>query len=141
MRTRQGPGSIGLVWTMMLASCSLADGSRPDTPPVVTAPVAQVARSMVRLDSAADLERLRETNPDHYSRARKILASANAICSQQQGTAHPIRIGGAVPVCGELWKTSLPPKVRLFFQLDDIDYIALVSVTANPGEALRIGQR
>jgi hypothetical protein len=139
MRTCHGLAPLGLLCTMTLASCSLANGGNPDTPSVVTRTV--VPRSRVYLNSAADLERLRDTNLDHYLRAQQILASVNAICSQERGNAHPIHVGGALPVCGELWKTSLPPKVQLTFQLDDISYIAIVSVTADPGEALKIDQR
>lgn len=97
------------------------------------------AQTWVYLDGAADLEHLRETNLDHYLRARKILAAANEICRAGREETHFARFEAADPHCGNLWKTSFPPKKLLSFRLDDIHYVALVTVTANPGKAVKIG--
>jgi hypothetical protein len=110
---------------------SLPDWSLHSVPPPPSPPT----RAWVHLNGAADLERLRATHFNHYLRARKILAAANEIC--QPGPAHPIpaRFIKDYPNCGSsLWLTSNPPKKLLTFHLDDIGYIALVSVTVNGGK-------
>lgn len=84
----------------------------------------------VWLNGTADLEHLRETNLDHYLRARKILAAANELCAPGASRTYRARFDDADPRCEALmWMTSYPPKKLLSFHLDDIHYLALVSVT------------
>jgi hypothetical protein len=88
------------------------------------------------LDGIADLERLRATHFNHYLRARAILAAANEIC--QPGSARPYatRFEGDFVNCAGTWLTSFPPKKLLTFHLDDVGYIARVSVTVAAGGEL-----
>jgi hypothetical protein len=107
--------------------------SSPPSPPT---------RAWVHLDGATDLERLRATNFNHYLRAREILAAANEIC--QPGPAHtiPTRFAGDYPNCeSSMWLTSNPPKKLLTFHLDDVGYIALVSVTVGGGKLQELAAR
>jgi hypothetical protein len=91
-------------------------------------------RVWIHLNGVADLERLRANNFNHYLRAQSILAAANQIC--QPGPARPIlaRFDGDYLSCGGTWFTSNPPKKLLTFHLDDVGYIALVSVTVDGGK-------
>ena len=92
----------------------------------------------VHLDTAADLEHLRETNFFHYLRARKILAAANELCRPKPERAVRARFDGADPQCGSMWMTSLPPKKRLSFHLDGVHYVALVTVTDRIGKLVQV---
>ena len=93
---------------------------------------------VVTLNSAADLERLRHTNLPHYLRAQKIIAAANVICHPGSPGSSAARFDEPGPHCGELWLASNPPKKVLSFDLDDVHYIALVTVA--PVRALAAGK-
>ncbi|MGB6451554.1 MAG: hypothetical protein WBE92_12450 [Steroidobacteraceae bacterium] len=95
-------------------------------------------RMSVRRDGPADLEHLRETNVNHYLRAKKILAAANEICRPGPRQPYPVRFEGADPQCGAMWLTSYPPKKLLSFRLDHVQYIALVTITNLRGKVLKI---
>ena len=95
-------------------------GSAPSPPRIM---------EWVKLNSPADLQRLRETNFNHYLRARKILAAASEICQPGSAHAYTARFRSERPDCRSmLWMASNPPKKLLRFHLDDVGYIALVSV-------------
>ncbi len=92
-------------------------------------------RVWVHLNGAADLEHLRATNFNHYLRAKQILAAANEICQPGPIHAYPTRFEGEYLNCESMfWLTSNPPKKLLSFHLDDVGYIALVSVTISGGK-------
>jgi len=102
------------------------------TPPQPSSP------KVVYLDGAADLEQLRQTNLPHYLRAKKILASANEICRPKPDHTF-LALFGSDPHCAAMmWKTSLPPKKQLSFRLDDVQYIALVTITDATGKYVDI---
>ena len=107
--------------------------SRPSPPEPPT-------RMWVHLNGAADLERLRATNFIHYLRAQPILAAANEIC-QPVGLAHayPTRFEGNYLSCGGPFLMTNPPKALLKFHLDNVGYIALVSVRVKGGEFEFVG--
>jgi hypothetical protein len=91
------------------------------------------------VNGAADLEHLRATNFNHYLRAQPILAAANEICQPGPTHAYPTRFAGDYLNCESMfWLTSFPPKKVLVFHLDDVGYIALVSVTVSGGKAREI---
>ena len=95
------------------------------------APVDPVTlRPPVQLNSAADLNRLRETNPDHYARATRLMTAANTLCKPgepklQNTDARDIS-------CDMRLLTSNPPKRALSFTLDNTHYVAIVTITADP---------
>jgi hypothetical protein len=104
----------GVSWGQALSSAALP------SPPT---------RVWVHLNGVVDLERLRATNLNHYLRAQSILAAANEICQPGPTHSYPARFNGDYPTCqGAFWLTSNPPKKLLEFHLDDVGYIALVSV-------------
>jgi hypothetical protein len=126
MRRASGYALVGLFCAASLAGASPAKVAPPSP------------RTSVYLNSAADLEHLRESNFNHYLRAQKILAAANEICRPGKETTYFARFDGADPRClAMLWKTSNPPKKQLTFKLDDVRYIALVSVTDNPARIVK----
>jgi hypothetical protein len=86
--------------------------------------------AVVYLNGAADLERLRSSNPDHYWKAERILAAADHLC--RPGPAEVQYVGFDISdlACSRmLLKTSNPPKWQIAFRLDDTRYVALVTVT------------
>ena len=88
-----------------------------------------VLKPPVHLDSPVDLARLRETNPDHYARAARLLESANRLCNL--GALKLQNADGRDISCAMLLLTSNPPKRALSFMLDNTRYIAIVTITAD----------
>jgi hypothetical protein len=126
MRRAIGSALVGLLAATALSEGALGQARSSAPPP------APPTRIWVHLYGTADLEQLRATNFNHYLRARRILAAANEICQPGPPHTYPARFKGAYPNCESvMWLTSLPPKKRLTFHLDDVGYIALVSVTVS----------
>jgi hypothetical protein len=100
-------------------------------------PVAATPRpKTVYLYGAADLDHLRETNFNHYQRALRILANGEELCRPGLPSIEYAQFQATNLHCqASLLLTSLPPKKQLEFQLDDIRYIALVTIT---GDAPRL---
>ena len=129
MRGAIGSTAVGLLG-IILAGAATGQAMSSSAP----APLPPTHR-WVELNGPADLERLRATNFNHYLRAQAIIAAANEIC--QPGSAHPspTRFSSVHPNCQSmLWLTSNPPKKRLTFHLDDVGYIAVVTVTVSGGK-------
>jgi len=114
-------------WVCSAAVCS-AD---PVDPVVITPPV--------QLNSTAELARLRETNPDHYTRALRLMAAANTLC--KPGEPKLQNTDGRDISCGVLLLTSNPPKRALSFTLDNTHYVAMVAITADRPELMHADQR
>ncbi len=133
MRKAIGPAVLGLLLAVSWASLSA------ESPPAWK-PSGKV-QLIVSLNSAADLEHLRQTNVFHYRRAQRIIAAADVICHPGAPESLKARFDGA-PHCGALWMTSNPPKRVLSFDLDDVHYVALVKVTPvstiGPGKLLKV---
>jgi len=97
-----------------------------------------VWQSAVRLDTAEDLARLRATNPNHYARAKRLLAAANTLC--QPGRPKAQNADARDISCELLLLTSNPPKRRFSFTLDKTRYDALVTMTADQPKPLPLGR-
>jgi hypothetical protein len=89
----------------------------------------------VQLNSNADLARLRETNPEHYARAVRLMHAANTLCSP--GEPKLQNTDGRDISCAMLLLTSNPPKRALSFTLDNTRYVAIVTITADRPEPTR----
>ena len=77
----------------------------------------------------SSLDELRTTDPLHYAQAAKILAAAPQLCRfDGTGSVVPVADASDVHCLRSLIKTSLPPKWELRFRLDDVQFIALVTV-------------
>ncbi len=85
----------------------------------------------VHLDTPADLERLRTANTDHYARAVRLMAAADRLC--KRGEQKLQDTDGRDISCDMTLLTSNPPKRRVSFTLDETHYVAIVTITANPG--------
>lgn len=84
---------------------------------------------VVYLDDTASLAHLKATNPDHYARARGILAAANRLCRPGDPQVYFAQYHAEAIACARsTLYTSLPPKRRLSFRLDDTRYIAMVVI-------------
>jgi hypothetical protein len=92
----------------------------------------------VYLNSEADLNWLRATNPAHYARATQIMAAANKLCRPGAPESLLVKSNANDVSCSTmLLKTSNPPKRQIDFRLDDTRYIALVTITDNPPQLVR----
>jgi hypothetical protein len=91
-----------LVLTAWVCSASVCWADAPVDPVTI--------RPTVQLNSTADLDGLRKTNPDHYARAMRLMTAANTLCKP-----------------GE-------PKRALSFTLDNTRYVAIVTITADRPE-------
>lgn len=114
------------VSAVLLCSASASRGDGPVDPVAFEPPV--------HLDSAAELARLRETNPDHYARAVRLMAAANRLCNPGQPKLQ--NADGRDISCALLLLTSNPPKRALSFTLDTTRYVAIVTLTSDRPELL-----
>jgi hypothetical protein len=85
---------------------------------------------IVYLPGPSALAELATTNPEHYTRASKVIANAAQLCDAHVPPEHYYARFDARDVsCDrDLLKTSLPPQKVLSFTLDDTHYIAWVVV-------------
>ena len=148
MRKAIGAAVVGLLVATAVSGVCLGQAWSSSAPPprmpdfslrAVPPPPSPPTRIWVHLNGVADLERLRATNPNHYLRAQPILAAANEICQPGPAHAYPARFEDNYLSCGGPLLMSNPPKALLRFHLDDVGYIALVSVSVNGGEFQKIG--
>jgi hypothetical protein len=97
-----------------------------------------VIQPPIRLDTAAELARLRATNPDHYARAAHVIAAANVLCPPAAPKLQDAELDRSDAVCELLLlRTSNPAKREITFRLDGIRYAALVAITADPPKPVR----
>src|SRR6202034_3369909 len=128
MRRAIGSAVVGLLGVTALSGDSFGQAWSSAAPPSPS----PHTRIWVHLNGASDLEHLRATNFNHYLRAQRILAAANEICQPGPAHSYPARFNGDYLNCESMfWLTSNPPKKVLVFHLDDVGYIALVSVTVS----------
>jgi hypothetical protein len=119
--------------TLLALGMTLLAGSVLGQPPIETIAGALPASRTVYLDDAAALAELKATNPDHYARARGIMDAANHLCRPGPPNVHFARYQARDIACARYQVfTSLPPKRRLSFKLDDTLYIAMVVLTDHP---------
>jgi hypothetical protein len=86
----------------------------------------------VYLNGPSDLARLRQANPAHYARARRILAQANQLCRPGAGRLEAAAGASDLRCESALLRTSNPPKREIHFRLDAVRYVALVTLTDDP---------
>jgi len=79
------------------------------------------------------LAELRATNPNHYARAKRILAAANYLCRPRAADVYLAKFNARDLSCAWMQlMTSNPPKSQIRFRLDDTRYVAWVAITDNP---------
>lgn len=114
---------LALAFGLTAAAAALADDASLQAGP----------RHHIHLWGPVELDRLRTSNPDHYTRAEKILAAADRLCRPGPGHVQFAAAGGKDVSCyGMLLRTSNPPKLEIDFTLDDTRYSALIAVTDDP---------
>jgi hypothetical protein len=100
-----------------LSSVPLAVAEVPASPPTAT----------VYLNGASAWAALRASAPERYARARKIVAAANQICQPGPPKTYFAQFDARDVACERMQLfTSLPPKRRLSFRLEDTLYVAMV---------------
>jgi hypothetical protein len=104
------------------------------------APAAQTAQpTRVYLFGAADMEKLRQANPDHYARAQQIIAASDEICKPGKDEVHFAKFDAKDVSCQNMiLKTSNPPKREIGFTLDEVRYVALITLTDSEGKFRRV---
>jgi hypothetical protein len=109
-------------------------------PPAGTPSARPVPPQVLYLYGFADLERLKKANPDHYARAERIIAAAGALCRPGPDQVYFARFEARDISCeGALLRTSNPPKREIGFTLDDIRYVALITVREPPPRPTPLG--
>ena len=112
--------------TLALAGAAALSAAAADHP---LSSAATPPKQTVYLYGDASLEELRTSNPLHYARAAKILAAAPQLCRfDGSGNVVPIADAQDVHCLRGFIKPSLPPKWQLNFRLDDVQYIAIITV-------------
>jgi hypothetical protein len=90
---------------------------------------------VVYLNGLADLERLKSSNPDHHARAERIIAASEELCKPGPDQVRFAKFEAQSISCeGSLLRTSNPPKRQIAFTLDEVRYVALVTVKEAPPE-------
>ncbi len=127
MERAMGSAVLGLLCvSITLGTAAVAQAPSPSPDPVPAKPVPKT----VYLYAAADLEHLRDTNFNHYQRAQRIIAAGNKLCQPGPPTLQYSQFDAQDLHCESLLlKTSNPPKKQLEFRLDDVRYVALVTIT------------
>ncbi|MGN6453107.1 MAG: hypothetical protein ACTHL7_08585 [Steroidobacteraceae bacterium] len=116
---------------VLMCSASVCWAEAPADTGLLAAPI--------HLDSAADLEQLRKTNPDHYARALRLMNRAGELC--KPGAPKLQNADGRDISCAMLLLTSNPPKRQFSFTLDHTHYAAIVTITADRPQLMHADQR
>ena len=91
------------------------------------------AAGPIDLDIAANLEAVQRERPDHYAKIERILAEAPKHAMDTKGILRWMQTDFAAKDVRytDLVMTSLPPKKRLDFSLDNTAYTKIITVGAN----------
>ena len=99
------------------------------------APAAVKQPATVYLRGDQDLEKLKAANPDHYARAKILMAAADVVCKPGPLSVVPADAKAEDTSCANMMVlTSYPPKRTIGFTLDDVRYVAYVVLTQSAAE-------
>jgi hypothetical protein len=131
MRATQLVSIVPLLTASLLgAGAALADD---DAPAAVKLP------PTVYLRGDHDLEKLKQANPDHYARAKILMAAADVVCKPGPLATVPVEAKAKDASCANmLVLTSYPPKRTIDFTLDDVRYVAYVVLTESAAQFQRL---
>jgi hypothetical protein len=119
------------VIAVLAATAAIAEDSpapKPAAPP-----------SVVYLYGLNAMEQLKAANPDHYSRAERIIAAADELCKPGPEQVYYARFEAKEISCEAMMlKTSNPPKRQIGFTLDEIRYVALVTMTDTDARFIKV---
>jgi len=103
------------------------------------APAAVKQPSTVYLRGEQDLEKLKAANPDHYARAKILMAAADVVCKPGPLSVVPADAKAKDASCANMMVlTSYPAKRTIGFTLDDVRYVAYVVLTQSTAEFQRV---
>ena len=93
------------------------------------------AAGPIDLDIAGNLEAVQRERPEHYAKIERILAEAPKRAMDTKGVARWLQTDFAATDISytDLVMTSLPPKKRLEFTLDNTSYTKIVTQGASAG--------
>src|SRR5690349_20366776 len=95
--------------------------------------------AVIWLRGALDLEKLKESKPNHALRAQRIMADAEEICQPGPDQVHYARWASDDVRClGMILRTSFPAKREIGFTLDGVRYAALVEVKNGGGQIRQV---
>jgi hypothetical protein len=86
---------------------------------------AAIVTKMVDLDAPGAIEALQSQNPEHYARARAILATAKAAPRTDLARFIEVEFRASDVEC-IAWRVSDPPQLKVAFTLDSTRYSAVV---------------
>jgi hypothetical protein len=105
-------------------------------------PVAKLTGSApptVYLRGPLDLEKLKDSNLDHYTRAQRIMAAADEICKPGPYETHFAGWAAKDVSCmGQFLRTSFPAKREIGFTLDGVRYVALVDLNDSDAQLRQV---
>jgi len=130
-----------LAWGLAIEGVAavLAMSGALDSAVAGDARVAPTATHFVYLNGTADLEKLKQANPGHYDRAQKIIAASDELCKPGPDAVEFVRFEAQNISCQSMFiKTSNPPKRQLAFTLDDVRYVALITLTESDAKFRRV---
>ena len=106
----------------------------------LAAGVASAAPSLpVQLDRPGVLDTIRAERPDHYYRIAGILRIADTMpCHTPQFGQRAVEYDAREARCGLHLLTSYPAKRRLSFVLDEVPYVATVTMRDSGGRFMRV---
>jgi hypothetical protein len=85
------------------------------------------------------MAQLKSANPNHFARAERIIAAADELCKPGPDESQFVKFEASDISCqGSLIKLSNPPKREIGFTLDEVRYIALVTLTDSQPEFRRV---
>ncbi|HTP48082.1 MAG TPA: hypothetical protein VMQ50_14310 [Casimicrobiaceae bacterium] len=96
----------------------------------------------IDLNVPGNLEAVERANPEHYAKIQRILAEIPQRPPAERSVASWMRTEFEARDIRytDLVMTSLPPKKRLAFSLDDTAYVAVVTLTGWGAELRRVKQ-
>jgi hypothetical protein len=129
MRGKTRVASVpGMALVAMLASAGALVETLADEAPAASSQAAGPP-AVVYLRGFVDMEKLRQANPNHYSRAERIIAASTELCKPGPDQVYYASFDAKNISCeGSLLRTSNPPKREIGFTLDEVRYIALITV-------------
>jgi hypothetical protein len=117
--------SVAMAATIAMTAAGMAADKADEAAPSRIAPP-----PLVYLYGRADMEKLREANPGHYARAQQIIAASDEICKPGKDEVYFAKFDAKDVSCQNMFvKTSNPPKREIGFTLDDVRYVALITLT------------
>ena len=128
---------------LLFSACqpAIAQDSRAEAATDRSAPIfKRTSYGAIDLDVPGNLEALARANPDHYAKIQRILVDVPQRPPAEGSVASWMRVEFQAHHVSytDLVMTSLPPKKRLKFSLDDTSYVAVVTLAGWDAKPKRV---